>query len=147
MQYNVYIAINGNKVISVLVDFIGFIFVELDVSSCLPSQIVGFDTYDDTTNANNMADYMNGLPLNTVLIGVTSINAQQYLTQNATSALLAIGVDLTGLQDQGKASFVAQIGQPAKTVAQVVPTGGSNSKIIVKVTGMLSATFSTSKST
>jgi Interleukin-like EMT inducer len=130
-----YIAINGNKVISTYNGFSGLFFVELDVSSCSPSNIVGFDPIDDTTNADKMADYINSLPLNTVLIGVTADDAQEYLTQNATSALLTIGVNLTGLQYQGKVSFMAQIGQPSKTVAQVAPSGGSNSKITVTMTG------------
>ena len=80
-----------------------------------------------------MANYINTLPLNTVLIGVTTDDPQRSLTQNAISALLAIGVNVAGLQYRGEVSFVAQIGQPAMTVAQMASPGGSSLKIVVNV--------------
>jgi Interleukin-like EMT inducer len=85
--------------------------------------------------SNNMAIYINSLPLNTVLIGIAGYDVQKYLTQNAKSALLAIGVNVNELQYVGKVSFVAQIGQPAKTISKVATPGGNNLKIIVNLTG------------
>ena len=82
-----------------------------------------------------MTTYINGLPLNTVLIGVTANEATLTLTQNAISALLAIGVNVAGLLFRGKASFVTQIGQPALSVSQVAPPGGYNLRINVNVNG------------
>ena len=130
----------------------GFNLVQLDVSSCSPSNILHFDTHATTTNSDNMATYINGLSLYTVLIGVTSGEAQGSLTQNAKSALLAIGVNVAGLQFRGKVSFVAQIGQPAMTVSQVAPPGGSNLDMTVTGTDVIKIThrhsdFSYSNST
>ena len=68
-----YIAINGNIVISTnTVAYRGFNLVELDVSSCSSIKIRHFDTWESTSDSENMAAYINGLPLNTVLIGVTA---------------------------------------------------------------------------
>ena len=88
--------------------------------------------------SDNMATYINSLPLNTVLVGITTYDAQWSLTPKAKSALLANGVNVTGLQPDGKAAFVAQIGQPSLTVSQVDPPGGSNTKLTAKVSGMSS---------
>ena len=136
---NGYVAINGMiMIITATNTYRGFNLVQLDVSSCSPSNILHFDTHATTTNSDNMATYINGLSLNTVLIGVTSDDAQGSLTQNAKSALLAIGVNVTGLRYRGKLSFVAQIGQPAITVWQMATPCGGNVKITVNVTGIIS---------
>ena len=93
------IAINGALLINTTsATFRGFNLVELNVSSCLSTKILHYDTCVNASDSENMAAYINGLPLNTVLIEVTSDEAKQYLTQNAESALLAIGVNVTGLQ-------------------------------------------------
>jgi Interleukin-like EMT inducer len=130
--YYGYIAINGNRVSTV---YTGFNLVELNVSSCSSSNIRYFSISNTNNDSYNMAIYINSLPLNTVLIGATGYDAQQYLTQNAKSALLAIGVNVNELRYGGKVSFVSQIGQPAKTISKVASPGGSNLKIIVNVTG------------
>ena len=88
-----------------------------------------------------MATYINTIPLNTVLIGITSDDAQNNLTQSARSALMAIGVNVTGLQFRGKVAFVAQIGRPTVTVSQVSPSGGASLKIILNVTGKFDSTY------
>jgi Interleukin-like EMT inducer len=139
--YSGYIAIDGNKVINTTSsDYRGFNLVELNMMSCSPSNIRHFDTLASTTNSDNMATYINTLPLNKVLIGVTADDAQYNLTQNAKSALLAIGVDVNGLQFRGKVSFAAQIGRPSISVSHVAPPGVHNLKITMNVngTGMLS---------
>ena len=129
-----YIAINGNRVQN-LGFYIGVNLVQLDPRSCSYSNVRFYNTHNLTTDSDNMATYINGLPLNTVLIGFTADDAQNALTQNASNALLAIGVNVTRLQYRGKVSFVAQIGQPATTVSQMAPPGGENLKILVNVTG------------
>ena len=83
-----------------------------------------------------MAVYIQNLPLSTVLIGVASNEVQQSLTPNARSALLSIGVDVTGLELYGKLIFVAPIGQRTATVAQVAPPGGANLRMQVLVRGI-----------
>jgi Interleukin-like EMT inducer len=136
--YSGYIAINGNKVISSTISgYRGFNLVRIDVSSCSASNIVHYDTNINTANSENMATYINSLPSNTVLVGITADDAQGALTLNAKSALLAIGVDVNGLQFRGKVCFMAQVGQPAMTVSQVDPPGVSNLMLTVEVIGKL----------
>jgi Interleukin-like EMT inducer len=136
MQFSGYIATNGNIVISTSGGgYRGFYLVEFDVSSCSSKNLLHFDTWASTTDSDNMATYINGLPSNTVLIGVTADEPQNALTQNAKSALLAIGVNVAGLQYRGKVTFVAQIGRPTMTVSQVMPGGDENVKLIVNITG------------
>jgi Interleukin-like EMT inducer len=130
--YYAYIAINGNIVSYI---YSGFTLVELNVSSCSSSNIRYFYISNTNNDSYNMAIYINSLPLNTVLIGATGYDVQQYLTQNAKSALVAIGVNVKELQYGGKVSFVSQIGQPAKTISKVATPGGNNLKIMVNVTG------------
>jgi Interleukin-like EMT inducer len=131
-----YININGTRVISTTsTAYRGFNLLELDVSSCSSTKIRHYDTNEYTANSEKMATYITSLPLNTVLIGVTADDAQHSLTNNATSALLAIGVNVTGLEFRGKVSFVALIGQPTSSVSQVAPAGGENAKIFDSFTG------------
>ena len=133
---NGYIAINGNRLMTTTAPtYRGFNLVQLNVKTCSLSIVSTFDTCMTSTNSDNMANYINGLPLNTVLIGVTADDAQLSLNQNAKSALLAIGVNVDGLQFRGKASFMAQIGRPATSVSQVAPPGGNNLAINVIASG------------
>ena len=134
MPFTGYIAINGKRVINTTSDaYRGFNLVEVDVRSCSASDIRHFDTSASTTTSENMATYVIGLPLNTVLIGITSDDSQLSLTQNAKSALLAVGVNVNGLQFRGKVCFAAQIGQPTMSVSQVAPPGVYNLKLTVTV--------------
>ena len=134
--YTGYIAINGNRALSTTVGgYRGFNLVQLDVSSCSSTNIVKYDTYLYTSDSDVMATYINALPLYTVLIGVTADDPQQSLNQNAKDALFAIGVNVAGLQYQGKVCFVAQIGQPGTSVSLIGLSGGNNIKLSVNVTG------------
>ena len=130
---NGYISINGNSVGNT--NYRGFNLVELNATSCSPTNVLQYDTCVSTADSDNMATYINNLPLNKVLIGVTIDDASFSLTQNAKNALLSIGVDVTGLQFRGKLAFAAQRGQPAIAAVQVAPTGGNNLKLTVNVTG------------
>ena len=135
-QLSGYIAINGNRVINTTsYAYIGINLVELDVSSCSASNIRHFNTHDLYSESDNMAIYINSLPLNTVLIGVSSDETQYRMSQNGLSALSAIGVSMTELQWRSKVSFVAQVGQPAKSVSQQAAPGGDNLKITAYAIG------------
>jgi Interleukin-like EMT inducer len=139
--FDAYIAFNDYKAVSFWPVFTdvsntsGFFMVELNVRSCSSSKVLRFNTYNNPVTSDNMATYINSLPLCTVLIGITCFDAQLSLTPTAKSALHAIGVNVTELKRWGKASFVAQIGQPSLTVSQVDPPGGSNTKLSTKVSG------------
>ena len=136
MLFSGYITINGNKVISTTSSSSkGFNMAELNMSSCSASNLKNFNTGDDQSDSDAMATYINGLPSNTVLIGVTADEASKSLTQNVKSALLAIGVNVSALTFRGKVAFAALIGQPSKSVSQVAPPGVYNLKINVNVNG------------
>ena len=128
---SVYISMNSIK--TIYPQF--FNLVELNTSSCSASRARHYDTYHYTTEADNMAVYIQSLPLSTVLIGVASYDVQVHLTTNARSALLSIGVDVSGLQPAGKLIFVAPIGQLSATVVQVSAPGGANLIMQVLVRG------------
>jgi len=114
----------------------GFNIVQLNVASCAISSTMVFDTFADYTQSTELANYINGLPMSTVLIGVTADEARIYLESNAINALLGIGVDATGLQYRGKIAFVAQIGRPTAAVMATAPRGGHNVKLSVSVKGI-----------
>ena len=136
MQYSGYIAIKSKRVINTTSDaYRGFNLLELNVSSCSSIKILNVDTQASIADSEKMANYIKSLPLNTVLIGITSDDAISSLTQNATSALVTIGVVLTNLKFRGKAFFAAQIGQPFRSVSRVAPPGGGNLKITVNGDG------------
>ena len=132
-----YVAINGIRVLNTNSgDYIGFNLVQLDVSSCSSTNILHFDTFGFTAEADAMATYINSLPLYTVLIGITSDEASFRLTQNAKNVFNAIRTSMDSLQFRGKGYFMAQIGQPSTSVSQLGSIGGNNLKIYANVTGI-----------
>ena len=106
------------------------------MSSCSATNVVQFSTAPGQQGSAGLTTYISSLQPSTVLIGITAYDAAGSLSQSAKSALLGIGVDVNGLVYNGKASFVAQIGQPAITVSQLGPSNGNNVKITVNVTGI-----------
>jgi Interleukin-like EMT inducer len=131
-----YIAIDGNTVYVTSYEMTGgFHIVELNVTSCSSSNIRHFNTYSSAAESDNMMNYINSLPMNTVLIGITSCDARQYLSSRTKAALLAIGVYVYGLEFLDRASFVAQIGQPGTSVSEMGPPGVGIS--MINVTGTL----------
>jgi len=82
-----------------------------------------------------MANYLNGLPMSTVLIGVTADDPHSSLETNGINALRSLGVDVSGLVYRGKAAFVAQIGRSSVTVSKITSSGGNNLQISVTVRG------------
>jgi Interleukin-like EMT inducer len=130
------IAVNGDRVFGATsVDFRGFNTIELNVTTCSTSNPRRFDTWRSMTASENMATYVNSLPVATVLIGVTSDEASSNLTPNAITALNTIGVDISGLLHRGKASFVAQTGQPTMSWSLVAPRYGDILRLKVVARG------------
>ena len=85
-----------------------------------------------------MANYINSLPISTVLIGVTASEASTNLEENGKNALLSIGVNVDGLQYGSKVAFVAQVGRPTLTVMKMGSAyRGTNVKITVNVRSRL----------
>lgn len=106
-----------------------------DGHTCLFANFHTFDTYESGTYADQLADYINTLPLSTVVLGASYDDASKHLNDNAKSALLSIGVNATTLEFRGKLAFIAQIGRPLSTIAQVAPRYGDSLKIRVLLNG------------
>ena len=104
----------------------GFNTIELILSNCTGTNIQHFDTYISTTNSDALASYINQLPAETILIGVTADEPKWQLTVAAKNALLNIGVNVTQLDYRGKVAFVACIGHPSMTVMDLAGSGGNN---------------------
>lgn len=76
-----------------------------------------FDTFVSADNADSLADYINGLPVGSMIVGVTADDPCSQMTDRALFALKKIGVDVTERCGfHVKFAFAALIGQPAATV-------------------------------
>jgi CHASE2 domain-containing sensor protein len=100
----------------------GFNIIEVNANNCSMSNYRQFDTHGYVDASNSLITYINGLPNSTVLVGVTADDPQQSLTTAATNALLAIGVNVTGLQFRGKVSFIAHVGRPSVALMKMKTT-------------------------
>ena len=138
MQNNGHITTTRNTTSTKTTNNLGFNIVELNVTKCSTSNMrIFFDTSRSNSASSDMADYINGLPMSTVLIGVTAGGVGSGLETQGTTALLAIGVNVTGLEVWGgKLAFVAQVSRPALTVMRMGPQGGDNLEIKVNVKGI-----------
>jgi len=79
------------------------------------------DSHWYKTAAPELVSYLEKVPDGTVLIGVTTDEASNYLAE-ALPALLDLGVDVGDVQYQGSFGFIAQKGFPEKTVLRKVTT-------------------------
>ena len=125
-----YVASNGKVWLSTYVPHCsystpaGFYTLELNLDDCTAVNIHHFDTNCCSANSVNMTTYISGLYPATVLIGVTTKDAANQLTNAARNALNAIGVNVTELQIYGKVVFISQIGRPSATLVKVSSPGG-----------------------
>jgi len=74
-----------------------------------------FDTFGDSDAAARLSDYIQGLSDGTVLVGVSADEASHYLWA-AEATLRELGVDVSDVGHRGAWVFVAEIGDPSKTV-------------------------------
>ena len=74
-----------------------------------------FDTYDDSGAAARLRDYIQGLSDGTVLVGVSADEVSRYLWA-ALTTLSGLGADVSDVEHRGAWVFVAEIGDPSKTV-------------------------------
>jgi len=114
----------------------GFTIAQHNVTSCNMFSTRSFDTWLSTSESINMANYINGLPMSTVLIGVTADEPTWHLETTGRNALSGLGVGLSGLVFRGKVASVVQIGRPSVTVSRLAPAGGNNLQISVMVQGI-----------
>lgn len=113
----------------------GINLVTLDVATCTTSDVSNFDTYISEESSGQLVNYLNGLPVGTVLLGVTFDEPALLLTSAAKQALASIGVDVTGVNFRGKFEFIAVIGCPSKTLFKIAPVFGDNILLSAEVPG------------
>jgi len=113
----------------------GFNIALLNVTSCSVSSTMTFDTYLRSSKSIDLANYINSLPISTILVGVTADEAIRYLETNGKAALNSIGANVNGLLYRGKVAFVAQIGQQSATLSRTAAPGGNNVQISVTIRG------------
>ena len=87
----------------------------VDTSTCTLQESRGFDTYDDRGAAAQLRDYLVRLSEGTVLVGVSADEASRYL-DTAESTLSRLGAHVSDVRYRGAWAFVAEIGDPSKTV-------------------------------
>ena len=97
------------------------------------------DSHWYKTAASELTSYLQKVPKSTVLIGLTTDEAVNYL-QKALPALAELGVDVSDVQFQGSFGFIAQKGYPEKTLLRKVTTAQESNtnpaKFTATVTGI-----------
>ena len=92
----------------------------IDTSTCT-QELRTFDTHGDRGAAARLRDYIQGLSNGTVLVGVSADEASRYLDA-AKATLNSLGADVSDVRYHGAWAFVAEIGDPSKTVLDKVLT-------------------------
>ena len=87
----------------------------IDTSTCTLQESRRFDTFGDRRAAARLRDYIQGLSDGTVLVGVSTDEASRYLDA-AEATLSGLGADVSDVGYRGAWAFVAEIGDPSKTV-------------------------------
>jgi len=78
-------------------------------------QVRNFNTYADIGAAARLRDYIGGLSDGTVLVAVSCDEASTYMDA-AEATLTGLGADVSDVGWRGAWAFVAEIGDPSKTV-------------------------------
>ena len=80
----------------------------------------GFDTWANTAEADRLAEFVEGLPAGTIVLGATRDDASRFLTDRAVAALAGLGsaVDLRTSPGFGHALIGVQ-GAAAGTAAEI----------------------------
>ena len=87
----------------------------INTADCTVLESKNFDTWWDTGAAGRLNTYLQGLSDGTILVGVTADEASKYLDA-AEATLAGLGADVSDVENRGAWTFVAEIGDPSKTV-------------------------------
>jgi len=87
----------------------------VDTSTCTLRKLRRFDTLYIRGAAAHLRDYIQELSDGTVLVGVSADEASSYL-RAALTTLSGLGADVSDVRWRGAWVFVAEIGDPSKTV-------------------------------
>ena len=101
----------------------------IDTSTCTLQQWRTFDTHGERRAAGRLRDYIQGLSNGTVLVGVSADEASRYL-EAAEATLSALGANVSDVEYHGAWAFVAEIGDPSKTVLDKVLTPEERQPIV-----------------
>jgi len=88
---------------------------KIDTTACTLVESQSFDTYGDSGAGGRLNDYLQGLSDGTVLVGISADEASRHLAA-AEASLSALGADVSDVGHRGAWAFVAEIGDPSKTV-------------------------------
>jgi len=99
----------------------GITMIVVDPFSCTIQESFYFDTYDSSTDATQLSNYLRLVKGGSVIVGVSADEPARKL-YNALSTLQEIGVDVSDLQLRGSFAFVAQKGNQSKTIIHKVLT-------------------------
>jgi len=88
----------------------------VDLSTCTLQEWRNFDTHGDRGAAARLSDYLQGLSDGTILVGVSADEITTYFYYSARQALSALGAYVSDVRWRGAFVFVAEKGDPSKTV-------------------------------
>lgn len=118
------------------------IFVLKPFDNCLIDGGHFCDSHWYKEAATNLVRYLEEVPKGTVLIGITTDEAANYLAK-ALPALAELGVDVSDVQFQGSFGFIAQKGYPEKTLLRKVTTAQESNTNPAKFTATVTGTSCT----
>jgi hypothetical protein len=117
----------------------GFFISVVNVPACSASAANNYGPYGSKTAAAALAQYLQGLSAGTVIVGVTADTANDptgAALAPAVSALQQIGISTAAsLAYRAKLAFVAQIGNSAATLYQMLPRNSTYVQIVANIQG------------
>ena len=108
-----FVKINGNQVTQNH-DIRGFRLVRLN-DDCSVNEVKRYDTHISTQQSYNLRDYLQSLPNNTRISGITYDEYVDHLSSSAKSALSNVGIDLTTASWRSSLCFILIKGKPQLT--------------------------------
>jgi len=87
----------------------------IDTAACTLLDTQRYDTYGDSGAGGRLNDYLQGLSDGTVLVGISADEASRHLAA-AEATLSGLGADVSDVGHRGAWAFVAEKGDPSKTV-------------------------------
>ena len=109
------IKINGEKVIENNIgNQRGFRLARIN-DDCSVNETLRFDTYPYLTESDKLRDYVQNLPINTRIAGITNDEYAHALKDDAKDVLMDVGLDLSSASYRSSLCFVFITGKPEQT--------------------------------
>ena len=113
----------------------GVSILSVDPYACTSNSHRTFDTYASKGEAASLLQYLQQLPVNTVVVGVTGDEPTRYLS-TVYGQLHSMGVDVEDVKYRGSFAFVTTVGHPKSTImAKVTDNTQSAARISCYVEG------------